>query len=216
MPYCAGRLWLGRSKAKRCMITYVPFCRIDILPYSSLPVWLSSVCRHTFIWRSYFIIFRPKPPHHNNVCKDTSISPTIANDFCAICVRMSGYALLPNWRWWICEKMWKIRSSISKSIHIWDLGLSPLERAHFIYPESGAPEAVLDWGGKDLMGLTICLWRGSRPTSLILRKSGADLAFFQGGVWANDDAEHRPRAAKRRADFFAILNPRKWCFPGIY
>ena len=136
MPYCPGRLWLGRSKAKRCMITYVPFCRIDILPYSSLPVWLSSVCRHTFIWRSYFIIFRPKPPHHNNVCKDTSISPTIANDFCAICVRMSGYALLPNWRWRICEKMWKIRSSISKSIHIWDLGLSPLERAHFIYPES--------------------------------------------------------------------------------
>ena len=25
--------------------------------------------------------------------------------------------------------------------------------------------------------------------------SGADLAFFQGGVWPNDDAEHRPRAA---------------------
>ena len=54
--------------------------------------------------------------------------------------------------------------------------------------------------------------------------TGADLAFFQGGggVWPNDDAEHRPRAAKRRCPifflpiFFAILNPRKWCFPGIY
>ena len=97
--------------------------------------------------------------------------------------------------------------------------------------------------------------------------TGADLAFFQGGVWpiVHEPRSGEPifflailraakrradffgdftsreaasrffflailRAAKRRADFFgyftsreaasrffvAILNPRKWCFPGIY
>ena len=40
-------------------------------------------------------------------------------------------------------------------------------------------------------------WRISQSLAKVSVHAGADLAFFQGGggVWPNDDAEHRPRAA---------------------
>ena len=49
----------------------------------------------------------------------------------------------------------------------------------------------------------------TKKNTFLPHMPAADLAFFQGG------ASSTSRVAASRF-FFAILNPRKWCFPGIY